>query len=82
MVAHARYRNPAISENEHNVYCLRPNRTALWLPSLLAEHLGISPGDQLAEALYESADIQDLLQRRQQAEGERGAGAKKLKGMK
>ena len=48
------------------IYVIRPDRTALWLPEILATSLGITAGTVLTEAQFNHAEIQGLLTRRRQ----------------
>jgi len=56
---------------EHLVYVIRPNGTALYLPALLAESLGVMHGALLTVAQYEGDEVQGLIERRMQSEGKR-----------
>lgn len=49
------------------VYTLRPDNTALWLPNDLCMAMGLKRGDKLTPAQYNSARIQDLLEKRRRA---------------
>jgi hypothetical protein len=53
---------------EANIYTVRPDGTALWLPEILASSLGIKKGDHLAPAQYDHQEIQGLIGRRLAAE--------------
>lgn len=57
---------------ELNLYTLRPDGTALYLPELLMQHLGIARGQQLTAEQYEHAEIQGLIGRRLDAEKGKG----------
>lgn len=54
--------------DELNIYTIRPEGTALYVPALLAESMGIVWGDRLTEAQYQHEEIQGLIGRRLAAE--------------
>lgn len=53
---------------EPTLYTVRPDGTALWLPAILAESLGIHYGDRLTGEQMACEDIAGLIARRLAAE--------------
>jgi hypothetical protein len=51
-------------KDEPQVYAIRPDRTAIWLPESLAAQLGVSHGAHLTAAQYESQPVQTLISER------------------
>lgn len=58
-----------MSTQEANIYTVRPDKTALWLPQSVMDRLGLVFGDHLTPAQYGCEDIQGLLRRRLAAQG-------------
>lgn len=58
---------------EVNIYVVRPNGTALWIPDSVAARMRLQSGDTLTVKQYESDDIQGLIARRIAAEKGRKA---------
>lgn len=46
------------------LFVTRPDGTPLWLPGLLAEHLGLSRRDRMTAAQFANEEVQSLLKRR------------------
>jgi len=57
---------------ELNIYTVRPDGTALWIPAITAESMGIQWADHLTHEQYEGSELQGLIARRIQAEKQRG----------
>lgn len=53
-----------MKKGPHLIYTLRPDNTALWLPSDLMEALGIKRGDRLTQAQFNDPRVQELLAER------------------
>ena len=49
---------------EITVYCIRPDRTALWLPKSIADSLKIKSGHQLTTDEFNHAEIQGYISRK------------------
>lgn len=56
---------------ETTIYTVRPDGTALWLPSILAQSLGHEWGARLTVDEFNHHDIQGLIERRVIAEKSR-----------
>lgn len=57
-----------MSTAELMVYTLRPDGTAIYLPDLMAESLGLKHGAQIPPEVYSGHEIQGLIARRLAAE--------------
>lgn len=58
-------------KREALIYTVRPDGTALWVPSGMALRLGLAPGDRMARAIYDGREIQRLLEERHKEQDER-----------
>jgi hypothetical protein len=57
---------------EAMIYTIRPDRTALWVPEILASSLGLRRGQALTPEQYQHEEIQGLIARRLAAEKGKG----------
>lgn len=58
---------------EYLIYTLRPDNTALWLPSPVVEEIGATRGSRLTPEQFNSPPVKDWIaqQVKRQAEGRR-----------
>ncbi|HEY3898954.1 MAG TPA: hypothetical protein VGM54_10095 [Chthoniobacter sp.] len=56
------------------IYTVRPDGTALWVPTAIARRLGLKPYDRLASQIYNGREIQRLLEARHEEQSKREGG--------